>query len=174
MTDDELEKSLERLKKMKAAIRRLEQQVHDKERLIERKRILVSRLKVFEEQLRPDAPKGVGAPSIWKGEFGYQLFLMVEEMRKNGCTTKAALEALRELKKWPSWDTLATIPKYSLKELQSRYSEARPRWIRWRELLGEIDAELAELRAMAERIGPSMTEDEMHELIRPGHKDDRP
>jgi hypothetical protein len=97
---------------------------------------------------------------IWKGALGYELFLTVEDMcQRTGCPAKAALTALRKN------EGFSELAKYSVKELQARYSGAKPHWKRWRMFLKEIDTEIAELQSMAEKIGPVMTREEIVELI---------
>ena len=94
---------------------------------------------------------------------GYELFLTVENMcERTGCTAKAALTYLKT-----PHEGFSELAKYSVEELQSRYSEAKPHWKRWRMFLKEIDTEIAELQSMAEKIGRVMTREEIVELIHP-------
>jgi DNA repair exonuclease SbcCD ATPase subunit len=165
MTKDEFGKLLERRsKRLKAELTKLEEQLSALKTYLEKRDLLRERLWEKERQLSDPT----GAPSIWKGELGYQLFLTVEDMReRTGCDAKKALTALRNID-WPADEEFSKLANYSVKELQVRYSEAKPHWESWREFLKEIDTEIAELRDMAEKIGPVMTEDEIRKLI---HKD---
>lgn len=115
MTKDEFGKLLERRsKRLKGIIRKLERQQHAMRRYLEKYNLVIERLREKEQQLNDPT----GAPGIWKGEVGYELFLHVEAMReRTGCTTKAALTALRKIQ-WPLHEQLSVLAKYSVTELQ--------------------------------------------------------
>jgi hypothetical protein len=163
MTKDEFGKLLERRsKRFKAELTKLEEQLSALKTYVEKRDLL--REKLWEKERQLSDP--TGAPSIWRGEMGYQLFLNVEAMcERTGCTAKKALTALRNIE-WPPDEELHALANYTIKELQIRYSEAKPHWEEWRILLKELDTEIAELQDMAKKIGPVMTEAEIRELIR--------
>ena len=144
-----------REKRLKATLRKLEQKRYDADRDVEKLQDLRQRL----DGLRP---KQDGRPGTWKGQQGYDLFLLVEGMRKRtGCTAKHAIERLHEIKCPP-------CDKHTVRELRVRYSQdVKPYWApRFREM-EKIEAELAALEA--KRV-PVMTDDEVRELVNPGLK----
>ncbi len=130
MTPDEFRKLQERRsKRFKAELAKLEEQLSALKQYVEKRNLV--REKLWEKERQLSDP--TGAPSIWKGEFGYQLFLTVEDIReRTGCTTKAALTALRTKIEWPPHEEFSKLANYSVKELQVRYSEAKPHWEEWR------------------------------------------
>lgn len=117
MTKDEFGKLLEqRSKRLKTAMRKLERQHTALKRYVEKYNLVLERLREKERQLNDHT---AGAPGIWRGDLGYELFLNVEAMcERTGCTAKAALTALRKIE-WPPHEELSALAKYSVNELQS-------------------------------------------------------
>jgi len=144
-----------REKRLKAILRKLEQKRYDADRDVEKLQDLRQRL----DGLRP---KQDGRPGTWKGQQGYDLFLIVKDMRKRtGCKVKHAIEALHKLK-WPPCD------KHGVSELRARYSgTVKPYWAPRVREMEKIEAELAVLEAKRE---PVMTDDEGRDLVNPGLK----
>jgi hypothetical protein len=163
MNPNDVKKFLaERKKKLDAASRTLENQIDALEKDIQERERLRRELNALRSKYWPDKPDG--RPGIWKGQDGYDLVALIEDLQKQyGCTIKDAIKHLHKIKHPP-------CDQHHLKSLVTQYHVAKKHWKPAIKQIQKIEAELDALDAEAKARGPAMTFDEVRDLVDPDRK----
>jgi len=152
----------EHKKKLDAASRTLENQMSAREKEIQERNRLKREFDDLISKYWPDDPEG--RPSIWKGQDGYDLVVLVEGVRKQtGCSSSDAIKHLHRIKCPP-------CDQHPVESLVARYYEAKKHWGPAIKRIREIEAEHDALNAAAKERQPPMTFDEVRDLVNPNRK----